>query len=165
MVVARGKGAVQYLEDVLREVKRRYKDPFIAIAGDFNQWKAEDAVCDFPDVREADVGHTRKDKCLDRIFTNFGRSGTESGTVPPLDVDPGHPGAPSDHRITFVRASLPRMRSFEWISYSYRRFSEESAKDFGAWLAHFDWAPQTVLNGSNAKAEFYQHAVTQAMER
>ena len=76
--VARGRGALEYVEDVVLEVKRRFRDPFIVIAGDFNQWEIGGSLVEFPDIREANVGPTRKDKVLDRIFTNFGRSQLES---------------------------------------------------------------------------------------
>ena len=106
--VGRGRGAVSYIEDVLIEVKRRFRDPFLVVGGDFNQWHVEDAIQEFPDMKESRVGPTRKDKCLDRLFTNFGRSETESGTVPPLEVEPGETGAASDHKVSYVRAELLR---------------------------------------------------------
>ena len=151
--VARGRGALVYVEDVVLEVKRRYRDPFLIVAGDFNQWEIGGAMSEFPDLREADVGPTRKDRVLDRIFTNFGRSQTEAGTVPPLEVEPGHPGAASDHRVAFVRAELPRLCSFEWITHQYRYYNEESVVKFGQWLAGFD-----------QKAKYYQATVTGALD-
>ena len=100
--VPRGRAAVRYVEDVLMEVKRRYRDPFIVVAGDFNQWEIEEAIAEYPDLRESDVGPTRKDRCLDRIFTNFGRSEISCGSLPPLETEADSAGAPSDHRISFT---------------------------------------------------------------
>ena len=163
--VGRGRGALTYIEDVVIEVKRRFRDPFIVITGDFNQWDIGGAAAEFPDLKEADVGPTRKDRCLDRIFTNFGRAEIESGTVPPLEVEPGSQGTASDHRIAFVRAALPRLRSFEWVTHQYRYYNEESEKLFGEWLAAFDWAELVQLpGGSNQKAEYYQEVMTNALE-
>ena len=87
--MARVRGALAHVEDVVQEVKRQYRDPFIVVAGDYNQWDIAGALQDFPDLRESDVGPTRKDCCLNRIFTNFERAISESGTVPPLEVEPG----------------------------------------------------------------------------
>ena len=162
--VPRGNAALAYIEDVIIEIKRRYRDPFIVIGGDFNQWRVESALVEYPDIREADVGPTRKDKCLDRLFTNFGRSIEASGTVPPLRPYEGE-GAPSDHRVAYVRATLPRIRSFEWTTYQYRYFNEDSVKKFGQWLAGFDWYRITELEGSNKKADYYQATVTEALEK
>ena len=111
------------------------------------------------------MGPTRKDRCLDRIFTNFGRAVEESGTVPPLEVEPGSQGTRSDHRIAYVGAKLPRLHQFEWITYQYRYFNEESVQKFGDWLAGYDWAPLVQAEGSNRKAKMYQDAVTGAMEQ
>ena len=52
----RGKDALDHIENVVLEIKRRYRDPFIMVAGDFNQWPIQDALQDFPDLREAPVG-------------------------------------------------------------------------------------------------------------
>ena len=87
--VPRGKAALAYIEDVVLELKCRYKDPFVLVAGDFNQWQIDGALQEFPDLVEADVGPTRGDRCLDRMFTNFSRAVKASGTVPPLEVEPG----------------------------------------------------------------------------
>ena len=73
-------------------------------------------------------------------------------------------GAPSDHRVSFVKAELPKIRSFEWFSYSYRYYNEKSEKKFGSWLAGFDWAEMVSLRGSNNKAEYYQARVMEALE-
>ena len=118
------------------------------VGDDLNQWDISSVLQDFADMREADVGPTRKEKCLDEIFTNFSRSLTDFGSVPPLDNKPCTPGAASDHRVAFFRAKLPKVRAFEWMSYSYRRYSDNSAKLFGSWLAGYDWAPQVDLVGN-----------------
>ena len=129
------------------------------VAGDFNQWEVTGAMA------EADVGPTRKDRVLDKIFTNFGRAETESGTLPPLEVEPGTPGAASDHKIAYVRAALPRLRSFEWVTHQYRYYNDASVNEFGRWLAGFDREELVQLEGSNTQAEYYQWAVTEAMDR
>ena len=55
---------------VIIELKRTYRDPFIVVGGDFNQWKIDEALVDFPDLKEAEVGPTRKDRCIDRLLVN-----------------------------------------------------------------------------------------------
>ena len=42
--VQRGKEALNHVEDTVLELKRRYKDPFIIVGGDFNQWAIDDAL-------------------------------------------------------------------------------------------------------------------------
>lgn len=48
--VARGRGAISYIEDVIWEVKVRYRDPFVVLGGDFNQWQVQEGVEEFPDM-------------------------------------------------------------------------------------------------------------------
>ena len=162
--VPRGRDALDHIENVVRELKRRYRDPFIVVGGDFNQWAVQDALAEFPDLREMDVGPTRHDRCIDILFTNFGRSVTDSGTVPPLEPEPGHQGTRSDHRLAFIKAELPRARTFEWVTYQYRYFNGEAMEEFGRWLARKDWVDVVMAPDSNTKANVYQEAVSTALE-
>ena len=161
----RGKEAQEHIENVVIDLKRKYRDPLILVAGDFNQWPIDQTLEDFPDLKEAPVGPTRNGRKIDRIFTNFNRSITESGTVPPLEPEPGYAGSRSDHRIAFSKAELPRNRTFEWITYQYRYYNQDAVEKFGQWLAGHDWADVADAEGSNRKAVLYQEAVTGAMER
>ena len=82
----RGGGAIEYVENIIIELKRRYNDPYLFVAGDFNQWRIEDAMDNFPDISEVMVGPTRGSRSIDRIFSNVGRSLVESGTLLPLET-------------------------------------------------------------------------------
>ena len=68
---ARGAACIDHIESVIVEIKRRYRDPLIALAGDFNQWRIQDGLMEFPDIRESLVGPTRGDRAIDRTFTNM----------------------------------------------------------------------------------------------
>ena len=67
--------------------------------------------------------------------------------------------------MAYIRASLPRIRSFEWTTYQYRYFNEESVQKFGCWLAGFDWKEMVALEGSNKMTDFCQATVMDALER
>ena len=114
----KGQAALEYIAEVIVEVKKKYKDPYLFIAGDFNQWKIEEPLQDFMDIREVEVGDTRGSRCIDRIFSNLGRSVTESGTLAPLETDEDEVRK-SDHRVAFCRLRVPRLQSFTWETYSY----------------------------------------------
>ena len=163
--VQSGREALEHIEDVVQELKRSYKDPFLVVGGDFNQWDIQGALQDFPDLRETPVGPTRKDKSIDRLFTNFDRSIEECGTAPPLEPEPGAQGTKSDHQVAFLKASLPKLKTFEWISYQYRFYNEDAVREFGSWLAGHDWKDVVATEMSNGKANLYQETVTAAMER
>ena len=46
-------------------LKRKYSSPFLVVAGDFNQWKVQDHLDEFVDIREVDVGPTRGRRLID----------------------------------------------------------------------------------------------------
>ena len=68
---ARGNACIDFIQDLLIQMKRKYSDPYIIISGDFNQWRIEDAMADYPDIQEVRVGPTRSGRCIDRTFVSF----------------------------------------------------------------------------------------------
>ena len=46
----KGDAALEYINNVIVQVKRKYTGPFIVAAGDYNQWRIEEALADFPDT-------------------------------------------------------------------------------------------------------------------
>ena len=103
------------------------------VAGDFNQWKINEVLEDFVDLSESDVGNTRGDRSIDRIFSNVREREVDVGTVPPLETD--DPQAKlSDHRVAFSHIEFPKVAPVKWLDYTYRYYNEDSAKLFGGWL-------------------------------
>ena len=88
---ARARANIEYLSDVVAEAKRQYRDCSILIAGNFNQWLAEELLIEHPDLVEVKHGPTRGDREIDRAFVNFSRSVNESGTLEPLETEEGTP--------------------------------------------------------------------------
>ena len=60
---------------------------------------------------------------------------------------------------------LPRRETFEWISYSYRHFTEEAQAEFGLWVVTNDWSDVFLAPDSHSKALAYQCHVDRAMDR
>ena len=50
---------IEHVYGIVIDLKRRYKDPYLAITGDFNQWPIERALGEFREISEVDVGPTR----------------------------------------------------------------------------------------------------------
>ena len=73
----RGGEALDFIEGTVIELKRKYKDPYVVLAGDFNQWRIQDNLADFHNIKEVEVGCTHGRKAIDRLFVNFSRSVTE----------------------------------------------------------------------------------------
>ena len=43
----------------------------MVVTDDFNQWKVEDSLADYPNIKEVDIGPTRGTKKIYRMFVNF----------------------------------------------------------------------------------------------
>ena len=69
--VPRGREAMEFIASNISNAKRRLEDPLMVVAGDFNQWRVEETLVDFPDLREHAYGNTRGDRCIDRSFSNL----------------------------------------------------------------------------------------------
>ena len=119
--VGRGRGAMRFTAAAVLEAKRKYDNPVIILAGDFNQWDMKSALRDFPDIYEVQVGPARGDRAIDRIFTNIKAS--TAGVLPPLetDRDPETGRAKmSDHLIAHATLEMERTPKSEDLTYSYR---------------------------------------------
>ena len=159
----RANKCLDYLYEIIIELKRRYKDPYLVISGDFNQWDVARAVEEFRDITEIDLGPTRGSRTIDRTFTNFEKV-TESGVLSPLQTD-GEDGhiRRSDHGTTFLSAVLNRKDKYRWLTYTYRYNNKESADKFGEWLVANKWEGVLEAVGSEAKAVAYQSMIDQAI--
>ena len=161
----RGGEALIYIEDAVMEMKRKYADPYIVVAGDFNQWKIGEGLADFVDIKEVPVGMTRGNKAIDRLFTNASRSVVEAGTLEPLETEGDEEIRRSDHRIAFYKMLLDRQRTFTWEKYSYRHYSEKGAENFKHWVVMHDWFEVLCAGTADEKASAYQETVVKAVER
>ena len=53
--VARGRAALEFTAGAVAEAKRRFDDPLLILAGDYNQWEIQQHLEDFPDLVELQV--------------------------------------------------------------------------------------------------------------
>ena len=162
-----GSEALRFIGDTVAFLKKKFKDPNLIIAGDFNQWKIPDTLSDFVGISEVQVGPTRGSRSIDRIFSNIGRSVTESGSLAPLETEEAEDGSQlaSDHRVAYARFSLQRRSQFKWEMYTYRHYSQESEDLFTAWVVFHEWEEVRAAVGSEAKAIVYQETVQEAINR
>ena len=160
LTVPVGKKCLDYVTDVVLQTRRKYRDPYLVVAGDFNQWDINSALLEYPDITEADVGPTRGTRCLDKIFVSFGESVKTAESLPPLETTGEDHVRRSDHRIAHLSAVLPRMQAFKRLSYSYRYQDPEREEEFGQWLVNADWSAVFQAEGSNQKADRYQEIIS-----
>lgn len=58
---------LDYISDMVSEVKRRFESPVIMVAGDWNQWDVKRVLDEHPDLAEVDHGPTREDNKIDKF--------------------------------------------------------------------------------------------------
>ena len=58
------------IADVVMEAKRRYREPYVVVAGDFNQWEVDKSLEDFVDIVEVGVGPTRGSSSICLLYTS-----------------------------------------------------------------------------------------------
>ena len=157
----RAEELLEYISDVISEGKRRFNNCTIIVCGDFNQWPAESILQDHPDLSEIAHGPTRGTRCIDRSFTNFGRSITESGTLEPLESEEG---SKSDHRMAWAKASFDSIRSKK-TSFTFRKYTESGSVAFLQDLAAQSWEPVFRAGTTTEKVEIFQSVLDDLMSK
>ena len=110
LTTARASACLDYIEQLVIELKRRLKDPYILVSGDFNQWKPEIALQEFRDMSETRAGPTRGDRTIDRTFSNLD-SITKASTLSPLQTEESDgPVRESDHRVFLPDSTAAKKR-------------------------------------------------------
>ena len=61
MPAAGAHDCIEYISDLIGELKRKYEDCNVIVAGDFNQWPIERLLNEHPDMKEVAHGPTRND--------------------------------------------------------------------------------------------------------
>ena len=162
--VARGKACLLHLKDLVLDIKRKVRDSYILIAGDFNQWDVGDALLDYPDLLEVPSPPTRGDRKIDKIFTNWHDDIHQSGCLPPLETDaPLEIRTTSDHKIQYLCSRIEKREPIRWENYTYRPFHERGAIGFENDLRNTDWQQVYNAGDSNDMAIKFQQVLDDLM--
>ena len=117
----RSEDCMQFVSDMVHEAKRSFDSPHLLVAGDFNQFRIEEALREHQDMEECLLGPTRGDRSIDRTFTNI-KSHTgiiEARVIAALQPDRVAAGSDSDHQVTFFRALVPGLGHNPWVSHTF----------------------------------------------
>ena len=164
--VRRGKLCLQHINDLVLDIKRKADDPFLVVAGDFNQWPIAEVLRDFPELVEVPTPPTRDDKHIDKVFVNWYEDVFDSGCVPPLETDGSENTRTfSDHRIQYLCSRVPRKAPTNWTTYSYRPFNDAGANAFLTELAKVEWNQIYDLVSPNDMALSLQSVLDDLMDK
>ena len=160
----RARGCMQYISDVVLDIKEKHDSPLICVSGDFNQWQVEQHLADYPDLIEILTPPTRNNRRIDRIFMNW--TPHESGCLSPLETDGvGLDKRTSDHRIQYALGSMQCRVPVQTTTITYRPFSQRGADSFLHELRAKDWTEVFLAVGPNQKERIYQAIVDDLMNR
>ena len=109
---------------IVFKIKTEHENPYLIIAGDFNQFDTSKLTDDFNDLEIHSTPATRGTAVLDYSFTNFERDIISSNIYPPLTSDDNL--TTSDHNFVTFKASFKHHHSFHWIRYTSRVLSEKN---------------------------------------
>lgn len=159
---AESRRCLEFIEDSIIKLKGQFKDPYILIGGDFNKRDIDGALANFPDLSLVSSLPTRDGQNLDRIYVNFRSQVFETGVLKPLE---NSAGVRSDHSVVYALARLKRIRSFEWIEYTYKKYTKEAEEKFGEWIAQHDWESVYTGKSSSDKALAFDSTCKWAMDK
>ena len=155
--VPRGRQCLQHISDIVLDIKNKNQDPYILVAGDFNQWPIAEKLAEYSDMCEIPSPPTRGDRKIDKIFLNWLDHVEDSGCVPPLETElMGDRKTFSDHKIQYVLSRLPSKDPVKWERFSYRPYTERGGVAFREDLGRVDWKAVTLKKSSNDKANALQ---------
>ena len=158
--VPRAKSCLTFIYQTVLDIKNKFADPYIIVAGDFNQWDIATGLADFPDLWETIAGPTRGDRRIDRILSNLPEPNMLANIIPPLETE----FSVSDHSIVVLTTEVePRERS-NWTVHEYRKTSKEADAMFVKKLSEQDWSDVLQARGTDNKAAAYQTIIDNLMD-
>ena len=136
------------VNDTVLALKRRYDNPYVIVAGDFNRRDAKKATADFSEMKIVGTPPTRGRQVLDIIQTSFNELLIDSGVVDPIECVEG---IRSDHKTVFAKFRMPRVPSYDTQSYEYFHVTGEACKKFATWAKQQKWQEVTQASTSSEK--------------
>lgn len=153
--VARGRGCLQHLNDLILDIKNKSSNCYIVVGGDFNQWDVCSALDDYPDIREVTSPPTRNNRKIDKILLNWDTS--DAACLPPLETEVVDGiRTESDHLIQFVGSKVVGRVPKKWKNVTFRPFPAKAVENFKADMEQIDWTMVYASEGSNKKVEVFQ---------
>ena len=150
--VPRARVCMQHINNIILELKSKFRDCMICLAGDFNQWDVGHYLEDYPDLQEAVTPPTRNNRTIDEILVNWKTTATSCHA--PLQSEVNHGTfTTSDHKVQLVRTEVERKIGNVWRKITFRPYNERAAEAFNEELSRTDWQELALSVGSNAKAD------------
>ena len=158
-------GELEALNDLISneilQLKSNLADPIIILGGDLNRRDLSPAIDDYADIIQVNSSPTRRDVCLDVLFSNA--NVTSHAVWPPLETPTG---VKSDHDCVVFRLEQEVIKDYSWTRREVRHFSEEAAARFGDEMKNINWdAALPTDGGPEAALKEFERITEEAVNR
>ena len=155
---------MKVIYDTLMDIKRKFTDPYIIVAGDFNQWQINFFnLEDFVDQWDTSGGPTRGNRTIDRVFSILPEPPTTvSSVIPPLH---SNNNTLSDHNIVHVETSVQSKETSDLIVHKFRKGGKQAEEKFIEYINAMKREAVTEATGVEAKTGCFQKELDSAMDK
>ena len=132
---------IEHLISTLNHLRIQHKNAPVIMMADVNNLKVEKLLALDPSLKSVNMAKTRGDKCLDRVITDIYRFYQLLSILPPISVDEGEMGVPSDHSgVQFLPKDGVCDSSSKKEHITVRPMPKSLIEQFGRVLLHEDWS-------------------------
>ena len=145
----------------------KYRDGLhFILAGDTNDLKLDSILSLTPNFKQVVNCATRKTKMLDPILTTLARFYQSPVCLPPLDNDPDKNGAPSDHKIVYMKPinAINNNPGRKLKIVKFRPLPESGIRNMGNWIVNYDWKPVLTATTAHEKASLLQSILLEKLD-
>ena len=143
-------------------LRKRYNNPYVIVAGDFNKRDARRATADFPDIKPIQTPPTRGRNVLDVMLTSFNDAVLDSGVTDAIKCTDG---IELDHKTVFAVMRMQRVPSYEIEQYEYYHVDQKGRDAFEDWASKETWHEVFSEKSPSAKVEALERSFERAMAR
>ena len=158
---------IEHLTTTINKLKIVHPNANFIIAGDKNDLNENTILSICPSFKQLVLKPTRKKKILTIVISDLHRLYQEPRIVPPVPVDQGASGSPSDHQGVLVlpidAASIPSNKTKKILT--IRPIKESSLHSFGKELASVNWNFLETGLSSTELVELFQQHCTNLVEQ
>ena len=161
--VPKAKSCMKAVYDTIMDIKNRFTDPFIVVAGDFNQWEIGEALEDYVDLWEIRGGPTRGGRTIDRLISNLPEPPTTTCQIlPPLESEDN---TVSDHNIVCVSSDVTAKKKSVWSVCTFRKSGKKAQERFVEEMLTVDWNNVRDAGGVEEKHGIFQKKLDDLMDK
>ena len=156
---------IDHMAVTIHRLKVSHPKASFIIAGDKNDLNEKDILGICPSFRQIVLKPTRKNKTLTIVITDLHRFFHEPFIIPPVPVDDGATGVPSDHQGVLVLplgTATPKAKTKKPIT--IRPIMQSALENFGQTIVKEEWSFLESSLSSSTQVERFQDFCSNLVE-